>query len=120
MAYENLVAQLVPADRLSCHTDCFNSPDFSSFQRDYGRFCRQAGSLWILDIFRGPSLESLYDQVTQYAANYEALVLDLIRSLLSQNLQPELQIDLDNGVWTSYLTLGMLVDGGFFVVMFFC
>ena len=64
-----------------------------------------------MDIFSGQNLESLFQQVTEYAANYGDLAADIIRSLLPEDLQVDVEVDMVDNVWISSVTLGIdLVD----------
>jgi hypothetical protein len=56
-------------------------------------------------------VESLYHQVTEYAANYATLAGELIRSLLPDSVPVEVRLDTVNGLWTSTVTLGTIVLG---------
>jgi len=64
-----------------------------------------------MDIFSGPNLESLFQQVTEYAANYGNLAADIIRTLLPEDLRVDVRVEKVNALRISSVTLGIgLVD----------
>jgi hypothetical protein len=110
-SYHNLVNKLVPATKLSCLTEFFACPNSTVFMQNYGNLYKMTEKSYVLDIFSAPDLESLYDQVTNYAANYATLVSDLIRSLLPDSVPVEVRLDTVNGLWAATVTLGTIVIG---------
>jgi hypothetical protein len=64
-----------------------------------------------MDIFSGSNPDSLFQQVTEYAANYGDLAADIIRTLLPEDLRIDVRVDKVNGLRISSVTLGIdLVD----------
>jgi hypothetical protein len=116
VAYRNLcTAKLVPASRLSCLTEFFPCVDANSFKSNYAHLISRTSRAHLrLDIFGGPSLEALYGQVTAYAAGYDAVIAELIQSLVATGrpaheaaaVNVDCRLDPFDGLWTSQCTLG--------------
>ena len=108
-AYRTLCTRLVPASELSCLTEFFPSGDIFKFRANYSALIRQYQSTFELDIFSCPDLETLFTEVTAYAADYESLTAELIRSLLPQHTDVRVECRQDTSMlWTSTVTIGII------------
>ena len=108
-AYRTLCTKLVPAGKLSCISEFFPSFDTNGFLQIYVGFIRQNQNMLDLDIFSCPDLETLCSEVRAYAADYESLTSELIRSLLPENTGVNMRVECrQNKLWTSTVTIGII------------
>ena len=110
-AYRTLCTRLVPASKLSCLTEFFSFFCVNEFKLNYKALITPNQNMLDLDIFSCPDMNTLGSEVTEYAANYEYLTAELIRSLVPQNTDQDVRVECRQDtsmLWTSTVTIGII------------